>query len=97
MIMVLLIAAIVDIGFFLFNSLVTASPYLLEAHYLIAVLGAFLLILTGVAPPVRGISCRTHAVQVHNFHRELLLEEPTTENPFFMSTIWYVQYIFHRD
>ena len=48
MLMAVLIAAIVDLGFFLFSSLVTASPYVMEAHELIAVLGAFLLILIGV-------------------------------------------------
>ena len=48
MLMAVLIAAIADLGFFLFSSLVTASPYVMEAHELIAVPGAFLLILIGV-------------------------------------------------
>ena len=48
MLMAVLIAAIADLGFFLFSSLVTASPYVMEAHEMIAVPGAFLLILIGV-------------------------------------------------
>lgn len=48
MLMAVLIAALVDLGFLLFTSLATASPYLLESHELLAVLGAFLLILIGV-------------------------------------------------
>ena len=48
MLMAVLIAAIMDLAVLLFTTLATASPYLLEAHELIAVLGAFLLILIGV-------------------------------------------------
>lgn len=48
MLMVVLISAIVDLGFLLFISLSSASPFLLEAHELITVLGTFLLILIGV-------------------------------------------------
>lgn len=48
MLMLVLIGAVVDLAFLLFISLATASPYLLEAHELIAILGAFLLVLIGV-------------------------------------------------
>jgi uncharacterized membrane protein (DUF373 family) len=48
MLMVVLVAALVDLAFFLFISLAAASPYVLEAHELIAILGSFLLILIGV-------------------------------------------------
>lgn len=48
MLMAVIIAAIVDLGFLLVHSLATASPYLLEDHELIAILGAFLLILIAV-------------------------------------------------
>jgi len=48
MLIAVLIAAILDLGLLLVNSLTTADPYLLEAHELITVLGAFLLILIGV-------------------------------------------------
>jgi uncharacterized membrane protein (DUF373 family) len=54
MLIAVIIAAIVDLGYFLIISLVTGNPNLLEAHELtavhelISVLGAFLLILIGV-------------------------------------------------
>lgn len=54
MLILVIIAAIVDLGYFLILSLITANPNLLEAHELgavhelITVLGAFLLILIGV-------------------------------------------------
>lgn len=48
MLIAVLVAAIVDLAWLLFQSLWTTTPYLLETHELIAVLGAFLLVLIGV-------------------------------------------------
>ncbi|MCK9631886.1 MAG: phosphate-starvation-inducible PsiE family protein [Methanoregula sp.] len=48
MLIVVVIAAIVDLLVFLFKSLWIDSPYLLESHEMLLVLGAFLLVLIGV-------------------------------------------------
>jgi uncharacterized membrane protein (DUF373 family) len=48
MLMVVLLAAIVDLAWLLFQSLLLTTPYILEAHEMILVLGAFLLVLIGV-------------------------------------------------
>ncbi|NMB79189.1 MAG: hypothetical protein GYA23_08855 [Methanomicrobiales archaeon] len=48
MLIFVLLAAIVDLAYLLYQGLFTITPYLLEAHELIAVLGAFLLVLIGV-------------------------------------------------
>jgi uncharacterized membrane protein (DUF373 family) len=48
MLMVVLFAAIVDLIWLLIQSLVITTPYLLESHEMILVLGAFLLVLIGV-------------------------------------------------
>ncbi len=48
MLMVVLVAAVVDIAHILFQSIFVSSPGILEAHEMILVLGAFLLVLIGV-------------------------------------------------
>lgn len=48
MLMGVLIAAIIDLAYILITSLLEVSPWLLEAHEMITVLGAFLLVLIGV-------------------------------------------------
>jgi len=48
MLMVVLVAAIIDLGYILFRSIFDISPWLLESHEMILVLGAFLLVLIGV-------------------------------------------------
>jgi uncharacterized membrane protein (DUF373 family) len=48
MLMGVLVAAIIDLAYILFTSLMEISPWLLEAHEMITVLGAFLLVLIGV-------------------------------------------------
>ncbi len=48
MLMAVLLAAVADLAWILFQSIWTVTPYLLEAHELILVLGAFLLVLIGV-------------------------------------------------
>lgn len=48
MLIVVLIAAMLDLVWLLFESLWTTSPYILDAHEMITVLGAFLLVLIGV-------------------------------------------------
>jgi uncharacterized membrane protein (DUF373 family) len=48
MLMVVLIAAVVDLAWILVISLTDISPWLLESHEMIQVLGGFLLVLIGV-------------------------------------------------
>ena len=48
LLMAVLIAAVVELGWLLITSLVQTTPWLLETHELIAVLGGFLLVLIGV-------------------------------------------------
>jgi uncharacterized membrane protein (DUF373 family) len=48
MLVLVLIAAIIDLIVILFETLVNISPLMLESHELITVLGAFLLVLIGV-------------------------------------------------
>jgi len=48
MLMLVLVAAMIDLGYILFRSIFEISPWLLESHELILVLGAFLLVLIGV-------------------------------------------------
>lgn len=48
MLMLVLVAAMLDLGYILFRSIFEISPWLLESHELILVLGAFLLVLIGV-------------------------------------------------
>jgi uncharacterized membrane protein (DUF373 family) len=48
MLMVVLIAAVVDLAWILVTSLTDISPWLLESHEMIQVLGGFLLVLIGV-------------------------------------------------
>jgi uncharacterized membrane protein (DUF373 family) len=48
MLMGVLVAAIIDLAYILITSLLEVSPWLLEAHEMITVLGAFLLVLIGV-------------------------------------------------
>lgn len=48
MLVVVLAAALADLGFILFHTLVFTSPWILESHEMIVVLGAFLLVLIGV-------------------------------------------------
>jgi len=48
MLMAVLIAAVVELGWLLVTSLVQTTPWLLETHELITVLGGFLLVLIGV-------------------------------------------------
>jgi uncharacterized membrane protein (DUF373 family) len=48
MLMVVLIAAVIDLGWVLVTSLTDISPWLLESHEMIQVLGGFLLVLIGV-------------------------------------------------
>jgi uncharacterized membrane protein (DUF373 family) len=48
MLMGVLIAGVVDLAYVLVTSLTDVSPWLLETHEMISVLGAFLLVLIGV-------------------------------------------------
>jgi uncharacterized membrane protein (DUF373 family) len=48
MLMVVLLAAMMDLAWLLIQSLWMTTPYILEAHEMILVLGAFLLVLIGV-------------------------------------------------
>jgi uncharacterized membrane protein (DUF373 family) len=48
MLVAVLLAAIVDLAWTLYTSLWVITPYLLEAHEMLVVLGAFLLVLIGV-------------------------------------------------
>lgn len=48
MLMAVLIAAVVELGWLLVTSLVQTTPWLMETHELITVLGGFLLVLIGV-------------------------------------------------
>jgi uncharacterized membrane protein (DUF373 family) len=48
MLMAVLVFAIFDLGYILFLSLTDISPWLLDSHEMIMVLGAFLLVLIGV-------------------------------------------------
>jgi uncharacterized membrane protein (DUF373 family) len=48
MLMAVLVAGIVDLAWILVSSLTEISPWLLETHEMITVLGAFLLVLIGV-------------------------------------------------
>lgn len=48
MLMAVLIAAVVDLAWILVTSLTDSSPWLLESHEMIQVLGGFLLVLIGV-------------------------------------------------
>ena len=48
MLMAVLIAAVIDLVWLLITSLIDVSPWLLEAHEMISVLGGFLLVLIGV-------------------------------------------------
>ncbi len=48
MLMAVLLFAVIDLAYLLWGSLYVVTPYLLESHELIAVLGAFLLVLIGV-------------------------------------------------
>jgi len=48
LLIVVLIAALGDLVWLLYKSLVVTTPALLEAHELVAVLGAFLMVLIGV-------------------------------------------------
>jgi len=48
MLIVVLIAAMADLAYILGTSLTDISPWLMESHEMIAVLGAFLLVLIGV-------------------------------------------------
>ncbi len=48
MLMAVLVAAMVDLAYILVTSLLDVSPWLLEAHEMITVLGSFLLVLIGV-------------------------------------------------
>jgi uncharacterized membrane protein (DUF373 family) len=48
MLMVVLLAAIGDLAYLLFQSLWMTTPYILDSHEMILVLGAFLLVLIGV-------------------------------------------------
>lgn len=48
MLMAVLVAAIIDLAHILFQSIFEISPWLLESHEMILVLGAFLLVLIGV-------------------------------------------------
>ena len=48
MLMVVLITSLIDLAFLLYQALLVETPYLLEQHELVGVLGAFLLVLIGV-------------------------------------------------
>jgi uncharacterized membrane protein (DUF373 family) len=48
LLMVVLIAAIVELGWLMITSLIQTTPWLLETHEMITVLGGFLLVLIGV-------------------------------------------------
>lgn len=48
LLMLVLATSLIDLVWLLYQSLIVATPYLLETHELITVLGAFLLVLIGV-------------------------------------------------
>jgi uncharacterized membrane protein (DUF373 family) len=48
LLMVVLIAAVVELGWLMITSLILTTPWLLENHEMITVLGGFLLVLIGV-------------------------------------------------
>ena len=48
LLMLVLATSLLDLVWLLYQSLIVATPYLLETHELITVLGAFLLVLIGV-------------------------------------------------
>jgi uncharacterized membrane protein (DUF373 family) len=48
LLMLVLVTSLIDLTWLLYQSLIVATPYLLETHELITVLGAFLLVLIGV-------------------------------------------------
>jgi uncharacterized membrane protein (DUF373 family) len=48
MLMAVLLAAVIDLALVLFTSMIDITPWLLETHEMISVLGAFLLVLIGV-------------------------------------------------
>ncbi|MDD1683478.1 MAG: phosphate-starvation-inducible PsiE family protein [Methanoregula sp.] len=48
MLMVVLITGVVDLAWLLISSLIEATPWLMETHEMISVLGGFLLVLIGV-------------------------------------------------
>ena len=48
LLMLVLAASLIDLVWLLYQSLIVTTPYLLETHELITVLGAFLLVLIGV-------------------------------------------------
>jgi len=48
LLMLVLAASLIDLIWLLYQSLIVVTPYLLETHELITVLGAFLLVLIGV-------------------------------------------------
>jgi uncharacterized membrane protein (DUF373 family) len=48
LLMLVLATSLIDLVWLLYQSLLVATPYLLETHELITVLGAFLLVLIGV-------------------------------------------------
>jgi uncharacterized membrane protein (DUF373 family) len=48
MLILVLIASLLDLAWLLFQTLWMSSPYLLESHEIVTVLGAFLLVLIGV-------------------------------------------------
>ena len=48
LLMAVLIAAVVELGWLMITSLIQTTPWLLETHEMIAVLGGFLLVLIGV-------------------------------------------------
>ena len=48
LLMLVLATSLIDLIWLLYQSLITQTPYLLETHELITVLGAFLLVLIGV-------------------------------------------------
>jgi uncharacterized membrane protein (DUF373 family) len=48
LLMLVLAASLIDLVWLLYQSLIVVTPYLLETHELITVLGAFLLVLIGV-------------------------------------------------
>ncbi|PKG33373.1 phosphate-starvation-inducible PsiE family protein [Methanoregula sp.] len=48
LLIIVLVAAVLDLGWILIHAIVLNTPYLLEAHEMIYVLGGFLLVLIGV-------------------------------------------------
>lgn len=48
LLMVVLITGVVDLAWLLISSLIDASPWLMETHEMISVLGGFLLVLIGI-------------------------------------------------